>query len=292
MTGFARAAGTDNVCAWTWETKSVNGKGLDVRVRLPRGYDALETQVRERVAKRFKRGNISLNLELTWINPQITLQVNKDVLGQVVRAAEVVQSTMPSVQAPCVDGILALRGVLEHVEVQLDADDLKTVEKTVLQGLECMLDSLSEARNAEGQRLDKVLQTQLADIETLSQQAATLAVMQPEIIRQRLAKQVQALIQDVEETINPERLAQEAALLMIKADVREELDRLEAHIAAAHSLMAKGEPVGRQLDFLCQEFNREVNTLCSKSADTELTKIGLELKSIIEQFREQVQNIE
>lgn len=291
MTGFARAAGVVPVCAWAWEAKSVNGKGLDVRVRVPRGFDALEIAARDRVAKRFKRGNISLNLDLTWSHAQVALKVNEDVLSQVVQAVGDLQKTMPTVQAPCADGILALRGVLEQVDVQHSDEDHAFVEQSVLQGLDQMLDQLQEGRNGEGERLNVVLRAQMTSIDDLCQSATALAALQPKMIRKRLAKQVEALCQDIE-MLNPERLAQEAAVLMIKADIREELDRLNTHVTSARDLMAKEEPVGRRLDFLCQEFNREANTLCSKSTDTELTKIGLELKSVIEQFREQVQNIE
>ena len=291
MTGFARAAGTDDVCVWAWESKSVNGKGLDVRVRLPRGFDALEGAARERATKFFKRGNISLNLELTWVRPQIGIQVNEDVLAQILNAAEKVQDAMPAVRPPSADGILALRGVLEQVELPPSPDEHQALEAQLLQGLDQALEQLIEVRDAEGQRLGGVLHDQLADIETLSEQATALAALQPEEIRKRLLSQVEALTQDIE-AVNPERLAQEAALLMVKADIREELDRLSAHVAAARDLLGQGEPVGRRLDFLCQEFNREANTLCSKSSDTELTRIGLELKAVIEQFREQVQNIE
>ena len=291
MTGFARAAGGDDTCVWAWEAKSVNGKGLDVRLRLPRGFDALEILARDRVTRRFKRGNVSLNLDLTWTRSQTTLQVNDEVLSQIIRAGEKVQQVLPAAHPPSIDGILALRGVLEQVEFQVEADQLQAVEGVLLEGLEQALDQLAEGRDGEGQRLGGVLHDQLADIETLSEQAGSLAALQPEVLRKRLVTQVEALIQDVD-GLDPERLAQETALLMVKGDIREELDRLVAHIEAARDLLGQEDPAGRRLDFLCQEFNREANTLCSKSSDTQLTRIGLELKAVIEQFREQVQNIE
>ena len=291
MTGFARTAGTTDACAWAWEAKSVNGKGLDVRLRLPRGFDALEGATRERAAKRFKRGNVSLNLEVTWTKPLTTVRINDDVLDQVLEAIPVVQDARPDVRPPSVDGILGLRGVLEQIDEEPTADERAALEGALLDGLDQVLDQLADGREGEGQRLGAVLHDQLADIETLCERAGELAALQPDAIRKRLADQVRLLIQDVG-TMDAERLAQEAALIMTKADVREELDRLSAHIGAARDLLGSGEPGGRRLDFLCQEFNREANTLCSKSSDTELTRIGLELKAVIEQFREQVQNIE
>ncbi|MEG3618937.1 YicC/YloC family endoribonuclease [Magnetovibrio sp. PR-2] len=291
MTGFARAEGATDLCTWGWEAKSVNGKGLDIRLRYPRGFDFIDASTRERVTKRFKRGNVSLNLDINWTKSQATVSLNEDVLAQVLEAATAIQDKVPNAQPPSVDGILALRGVLEQSDDEFSAEDAQALEVDLLMGLDQLLDQLSEGRDAEGARMGGVLHDQLAVIESLSEEAANLAAMQPEAIRQRLVDQVAQLVEDVD-TLDPDRLAQEAAIVMTKADVREELDRLSAHIAAARDLLAEDEPVGRRLDFLCQEFNREANTLCSKSSDTELTRVGLELKAVIEQFREQVQNIE
>lgn len=291
MTGFARADGSTETCTWGWEAKSVNGKGLDVRLRLPRGFDALEASARDRVAKRFKRGNISLNLDITWTRPLSQVRINDDVLDQVLAAVDKVQAARPDARPPSVDGILGLRGVLEQIDDEPTPDEREALEGDLLAGLEQTLDQLADGREAEGQRLGGVLHDQLAEIETLSEQAGDLASTQPDAIRERLVQQIEQLTLDAS-AIDPARLAQEAALIMTKADVREELDRLSAHIAAARDLLGEAEPVGRRLDFLCQEFNREANTLCSKSSDTELTRIGLDLKAVIEQFREQVQNIE
>jgi uncharacterized protein (TIGR00255 family) len=291
MTGFARADGSAETCTWGWEAKSVNGKGLDVRLRLPRGFDALEAAARDRVAKRFKRGNIALNLDITWTRPLSQMRINDEVLDQVLAAVDKVQAARPDARPPSVDGILGLKGVMEQIDFEPTPDEREALEGDLLAGLEVALDQLADGREAEGQRLGGVLHDQLAEIETLSEQAGDLAATQPDAIRERLVQQIEQLTLDAS-AIDPARLAQEAALIMTKADVREELDRLSAHIAAARDLLGEAEPVGRRLDFLCQEFNREANTLCSKSSDTELTRIGLDLKAVIEQFREQVQNIE
>ena len=291
MTGFARAEGSTPTCTWGWEAKSVNGKGLDVRLRLPRGFDALDAPVRHRVAKAVKRGNVSLNLDITWTRPLSVVRVNDEVLDQVLAAADKVKAARPDVAPPSVDGILALRGVLEQIDEEPDADERAQLEGVLLAGLDQTLEQLIDGRDAEGQRLGGVLHDQLAVVESLCEQAGDVAALAPDAIRKRLVEQVEQLTRDFA-AIDPDRLAQEAALIMTKADVREELDRLSAHIAAARDLLGEVEPVGRRLDFLCQEFNREANTLCSKSSDTDLTRIGLDLKAVIEQFREQVQNIE
>lgn len=291
MTGFARAEGATDTCTWGWEAKSVNGKGLDVRLRYPRGFDFLDIAARERVAQRFKRGNVSLNLDINWTKPHAAVTVNEDVLVQVLDAIPKIQAVVPEVEPPSVDGILGLRGVLEQSDEEFSGDDARALEGILMTGLDQLLDQLAEVRDAEGERMGGVLHDHLADIENLSDEAVELAAMQPDAIRTRLNEQVQALVDDFA-AIDPDRLAQEAAVAMTKADVREELDRLAAHVEAARELLTQDGPVGRRLDFLCQEFNREANTLCSKSSDTELTRVGLDLKAVIEQFREQVQNIE
>jgi len=291
MTGFARAAGAGATCTWGWEAKSVNGKGLDVRLRTPRGFDFIDAPVRARVAARFKRGNVSLNLDLNWNQTRTSLTVNEDILAEVLVAVGKIQDTVPGVQPPTVDGILGLRGVVEQGDDDLSAAETAALENVLLEGLEDLLAELAAGRDQEGARMGDILHGQLATIERLTGDAGRLAAVQPDAIRTRLNRQIAALVDDVD-VLDKDRLAQEAALLMIKADVREELDRLSAHLEAARELLNKGQPVGRRLDFLCQEFNREANTLCAKSNDTELTRVGLELKAVIEQFREQVQNIE
>lgn len=291
MTGFAREHGYDDHCSWTWEVKSVNGKGRDVRSRLPQGLEELDAPVRDRIAKGFRRGNFNVQLTVAWTGPLGGYRINTDMLDQVIALVPGIQAKVPDAAPPSVDGLLSLRGVIEPVDDMVPEDKRAELDAALLAGLDEALARLSAMRAEEGARLLAVLSGQVDEIERLQARAAALASTQPDAIRKRLAEQVAALVEDAG-TLDQERLAQEAALLMTKADIREELDRLSAHVAAARELLAVDEPVGRKLDFLCQEFNREANTLCSKSWDRELTAIGLDLKTVIDQLREQVQNIE
>lgn len=293
MTGFARAHAEQAKpnLAWTWEARSVNGKGLDVRLRLPPGYEALEIPAREAAAKRFTRGNISLTLTMQ-ARPDATaatVQVNEALLRQLMDMA---RDLPPHIAPPTFDGLLNVRGVLQTPdETTLDDDAREAHEAAALSSLGDALSALAVARDDEGTRLNAVLTGQLETIESLTTQAGQSAQMRPDVARERLRTQVQALL-EASPTLPEDRLAQECALLATKLDVREELDRLIAHIAQARALLAAAGPCGRRLDFLCQEFNREANTLCSKAQDTALTRIGLDLKAVIDQLREQVQNIE
>ncbi len=291
MTGFARSSDTFANYNWTWEVRSVNGKGLDVRVRIPSGFDALDLATRNAVAARFKRGNISLTLSVSHVQEQAGYRVNHDLLKQLVEVMKTVEAEVPGVSAPSVDGLMGLRGVIEPVEETESEEEHTQAQTAILDSLKKALSDLKENRQAEGARMQEVLAGHIADIETLCTKAEKCAATQPEAIRARLIRQLKDVMEDVPE-LDEERISQEAAILMTKADVREELDRLRAHIEGARDLLKGGSPCGRKLDFLCQEFNREANTLCSKAQDVELTRIGLDLKTVIEQFREQVQNIE
>lgn len=293
MTGFARAHAEQTIppLTWTWEARSVNGKGLDVRLRLPPGYEALEFPAREAAGKRFTRGNITLSLTVQ-VRADATpaaLHVNEPLLRQLMDMA---RDLPPHIAPPSFDGLLSVRGVLSAAdETAMDDDTHKTHEAAVLRTLDDALAALASARDEEGARLEAVLAGHLATVETLTAQAGDTAQMRPEAARERLRAQVQALL-DAAPALSEERLAQECAVLATKLDVREELDRLTAHVAQARELIAATGACGRRLDFLCQEFNREANTLCSKAQDTALTRIGLDLKAVIDQLREQVQNIE
>ena len=291
MTGYARAQGQDADCSWTWEVKSVNGKGLELRTRMAGGYDFLEPSVRERLQKRFRRGNLTASLTVTQLAQGADIAVNEAALAKYVEVARRWAAAAPDLAPSSIAGLMALKGVLEVADGTVGPELGESREPAILKALDQAMDALGAMRLAEGRRMGQVLRGHLADIENLVQKAEKTASLDPQQIKGRLKQQVQALL-DAVPALSEERLAQEAALLVQKGDVREELDRLKAHLAAALELMSAGEAVGRRLDFLCQEFNREANTLCSKAADMELTRIGMALKAVIEQFREQVQNIE
>ncbi|MEX0921263.1 MAG: YicC/YloC family endoribonuclease [Rhodovibrionaceae bacterium] len=290
MTGFARSQGANALAEWSWEVKSVNGKSLDARFRVPSGYESLEQSGRAALAARFKRGNFQLALTLRQqIEPEVHL--NRAALDSVMALVGRLRQEGIEADPPRLDGLLQLRGVIETQERELAAEEFLALEAELLAALETALDELAEVRAAEGAKLLQLAEAQLAEIERLRSAASGMAATQPEALRARLRQQVEELLQSAA-SLDSDRLYQEAALLATKADIREELDRLAAHVEAARALLASGEAVGRKLDFLCQEFNREANTLCSKSQDVALTRLGLDLKSSIEQLREQVQNLE
>lgn len=291
MTGFARSEGGIEGCTWVWEAKSVNAKGLDVRCRIPAGFETLEPKIRELAQARFTRGNLSINLQLNWDRPAAVYQVNADALEHLRELLPALREMFPDCQPASLDGLLSLKGVLEPGDDSMDGDLRERIDAAALTDFEQLIARLLEARADEGRHLHGVLTEQLDTIVGLCKKAETIAAAQPDAIKARLAEQVRELL-DAVPALPEERLAQEAAVLMLKADVREELDRLRGHCDAAATLLSRNDAVGRRLDFLCQEFNREANTVCSKSADIELTRVGLDLKAVIEQMREQVQNVE
>jgi uncharacterized protein (TIGR00255 family) len=288
MTGFARAEGEADGISWIWELKSVNSRSLDLRLRLPPGFDPLEAQLRASLARRCRRGNIAATLSVNRLVPP-AIRINRAVLAQIVALLGELAGDIEAAP-PRLDGLIGLRGVIETVE-----DDPESVVETrraaVVDGWAVALDRLALARAEEGARLSAMVSAQRAELAGLVEAAAGCAAAQPEAIRARLLTLL-GEVSDLAPTMPQERVAQEVAMLVTRSDIREELDRLRAHIAQAGELLERGESVGRQLDFLCQELNREANTLCSKSADIELTRIGLALKAAVEQFREQVQNLE
>lgn len=290
MTGFARAEGGDDLVSWTWEVKTVNGRSLDVRSRLPSGYEALDPVVRKALAACCHRGNAQVNLSVKRSEAPQAWQLNEELLAQVLEVVGRLGTKLDAAP-PRLDGLLALRGVLEPVEEEENPQQRDQRLKAIDSGLGEALDALVAMRGEEGARLLALTRGHIDTIERLCGDAAACAATQPEALRQRLRDQLDLLLSE-SNALPEDRLAQELAVLASKADVREELDRLTAHVAAARSLLAQGGAIGRKLDFLCQEFNREANTLCSKSTDVDLTRIGLDLKSAIEQLREQVQNIE
>lgn len=291
MTGFARAQGAQGAWRWHWEVRSVNARGLDVRVRVPEGFEGLEQPARLLAGERFARGAITASLTLDADPARGSVRVNMEALAQVLAALKQLEGMVPQAAAPSLDGILALRGVIDAQPPALNEAELAARDAAVLGSLAHALDSLKAARRDEGGRLDAVLRHHAERMETLVGEAERLAATQPEQMRARL----NASLDDVLKSragVGEERLAQELALLLVKADVREEIDRLKSHLTQARALFAEAGAQGRRLDFLAQELNREANTLCSKSSDIQLTRVGLELKATIDQLREQVQNVE
>jgi len=290
MTGFAESHGGRETARWRWEARSVNGRGLEIRLRLPQGFDAIEPAARVLAGDRFKRGNVQATLTYDPGLGARGLRIDAAALASAVKIAKEVAAET-GLRPASVDGLLALKGVIVQDEELAGPDAERSGrDAAILETLAACFDALAKARRNEGTKLAAVLNAQIGEIARLTGSAGLAAVAQPAAIRDRLTQQINDLM--VPGTVAPERLAQEIALLATRADIREEIDRLNAHASEARRLLASGEAVGRRLDFLAQEFNREANTLCSKSADVELTRIGLDLKAAIDQFREQAQNVE
>ena len=290
MTGFARADGEYADWQWSWETKSVNNKALDVRVRMPSGHDRLELPSRQAASKRFKRGSVNMVLNLAHASAgedKNKYEVNENLLSQLLAAAKEHSNT--GVQN--IETLLTIRGVVDKVDEAESETDQAQRHASILKCLDEALDALLLNRQLEGQKLHSILTAQLDEIEDCVRNAASAESLRPELRKQRLQIQLREVL-EAEPPVTEDRLAQELAILLIKGDITEELDRLKAHVSSACDLLSEGGAIGRRLDFLCQELNREANTVCSKSNDNTLTKHGLELKVLIEQFREQVQNVE
>ena len=290
MTGFARADGNAVGFRWTWEIRSVNGKGLDLRFRLPPGFERLDAPVREHTTAHLTRGNIQATLTVVGESAAARIRINQDVLGEVLSAMNQIAERVDA-RPPTLDGILAIRGVVETAEGEMLAETRDALDAAILSGLVRVLSNLVAMRASEGEAIATVLKARLVELAKLTRAAEASPARTPEVIQARLAEQVAALL-DAAPALDPDRLHQEAVLLATKADIREEIDRLDAHVVAAGDLLAKGGPVGRRLDFLAQEFNRETNTLCAKSNDRTLTAIGLDMKAVVDQLREQIQNLE
>jgi uncharacterized protein (TIGR00255 family) len=288
MTGFARMAGSSPSMSWTWEARSVNHRGLDVRVRLPPRLDTLEPRIRELLAKRVTRGSVTIALDLKRQAAGGTLAVNREMIERILELKRELGARVDQ-SPPRIESLLAIRGVLESGDSEEPAALDAETEAALLASLGQAVEALVAMRAIEGRRLAGLLAAQVDAIEGLTREALALASLQPAVIAERLQRQVAQLIG---EGLPPERLAQEAALLATRSDATEELDRLSSHVAAARELLAAGGSIGRKLDFLSQEFNREANTLTAKSGDIAVTRIGLALKGVIDQFREQVQNVE
>jgi uncharacterized protein (TIGR00255 family) len=290
MTGFARGHGVAGSYAWSWEIKSVNAKGLDLRLRLPPGWDAVEVPARKNATEKLSRGTVYANLTVERKGVAPTVKVNEPVLAAVLATLKSLSGKVEAAP-PSLDGILALKGVIEITEEDEREEDRRAAETAINAGFDRLLADLIAMRREEGATLGRLLSARLTEIAALAARAEAAPGRKPEAIKARLAEQVATLLA-ASQRFDSDRLHQEAILIASKADIREELDRLASHVAQVQKLIADGGPIGRRLDFLAQELNRESNTLTAKANDVELTNIGLELKSVVEQFREQVQNLE
>ena len=290
MTGFAHMEGSAGAVQWTWELRSVNGRGLDIRIRVPAGIERIEQDVRKVFSERFTRGNIQATLTIGRDDKTIEATVNQDVLDAVIDAAKRLSDSTDA-DPPRIDGLLNIRGVLEFNEPKSDDRTLQQEQASIMDGLVKTVDALEAMRTAEGEKIGEFVNGQIDGIEALARKADADPSTRPEAIAARLASQVKMVLEAGVE-LDEDRLHVEAAILASKADIREEIDRLIVHVDACRTLLADGGAVGRRLDFLAQEFNRESNTICSKSNAASLTAIGLDLKVLIDQFREQIQNLE
>jgi uncharacterized protein (TIGR00255 family) len=290
MTGFARASGAHDGLHWQWEIKSVNGKALDVRCRLAPGFEALEAGIRTVVSQLFKRGTLQVSLSVSGAAQAETVRLNEAVLEQLVSAGEALRNRIGGDPLRA-DVLLSLRGVLEVSAPEEDEAAIERRNTAMLVSFGEALEALGSARKEEGARLQAVITAQVERIAELANAARDNPARSPEAIKARLAEQI-ARLMETGATFDPDRLHQEAIMIATRSDIQEELDRLSSHVEAARALLASKDAIGRKFDFLAQEFNREANTLCSKAADRTMTAIGLDLKTVIDQMREQVQNIE
>ena len=289
MTGFARVTGEEGWGAWAWEARSVNGRSLDVRVNYPPGFDSLEREVKAMVTERFNRGSLQVSLRIDMASGAGGVVIDHVLLATLAEAARKTLGTELTSEA--VATLMTLKGVVETGSSSLrDLAADEAAMKVLSTGAALAMDQLAEARLAEGASLLAMLSGHLDTVEALSEKSAAIAATQPGLIKVKLQKQLEEL--DREGRVDAERFAAEAALSAARADVREELDRLAAHVKSGRDLLRTGSPAGRKIDFLAQELNREANTLCSKSASLELTNAGLSLKGVIDQFKEQAANVE
>ncbi|NKB51303.1 MAG: YicC family protein [Rhizobiaceae bacterium] len=290
MTGFGRSEGQLDGVGWNWELRAVNGKNLDIRLRLPSGYERMEQVAKKQIAEEISRGNLQVSLSLGRRGGATATVLNEDMLERVIAAIEKIESISQRAPSSAAD-ILAIRGVLDTNDAELGEDQQKKLEAMMLESLRQATAALNQNREQEGAALSTILLGLVRQVKDLTDAAENDPSRSSEAIAERLQEQLNR-IDGLNGELDGERLHQEVALLATKADIREELDRLAAHTTAAADLIRNGSPIGRKLEFLAQEFNRECNTLCSKSNAVSLTNIGLELKVVIDQFREQCLNVE
>lgn len=291
MTGFARVEGSSGRYRWAWELRSVNGKGLDIRSRLPQGHEHLEADLRRLLGAGLSRGNLQVGLTVTVSENRVEAVLNRDALDAVLALRETLGPELVDPAPMRLDSLLSIRGLVDLREATDDAEAIAARDADILGGLSAAADAMVAMRQSEGVALGRILSDHISRIEELASQIEADPARRPEEIGRRLEAQVASLM-DGAAGLDRDRLHQEIALLATKADLREEIDRLKAHVTAARDLIAAGGPIGRKLDFLAQEFNREANTICSKSTSVAVTAAGIELKVVIDQFREQVQNLE
>jgi uncharacterized protein (TIGR00255 family) len=290
MTGFARVEGYNDTARWIWEVRSVNGKSLDFRLRLPPGSDEQQLQIRKLVSKYFSRGNLQINLTIERQDAVALPVVNQPELDTVIAAIASLQERLDC-PAPAAEQILAIKGVMETGAIEESEEQKATLADALMKDFDKLMKELEKARAGEGDIVVKILENQLDKLNKLTLAITNDPSRKPDQIKIRLESQISVLL-DNTAGLDFDRLHQEAAILAAKADLREELDRLNAHIGSARQLLSGDGPVGRRLDFLCQEFNRECNTICSKSNASPVTAAGLDMKVVIDQIREQVQNLE
>ena len=290
MTGFARSEGESGEFSWNWEIRTVNGRGLDIRLRMPHGNEALEQPCRKLITSQLSRGNVTANLFVSREGSPVQIRLNEDVLREVT---DIISRTKDLIDAtpPTLDGILSVKGVLEAVEPEEDAEQFEERKDKILESLDEAVKNLIAARQDEGKKLAEVITSQFSGIKEIATEIEALPERSAEAIREKLTEQIKRLLES-NENLDEQRLHQEAMLIATKSDIAEELDRLNAHIESGYQLLQETGPVGRKLDFLVQELNREANTICSKANHIKTTQLGLELKAIIDQIKEQVQNIE
>ena len=294
MTGFARTNGNislgENIISWIWEIKSVNAKSLDLKYKLPTGFDDLALQLKQKTSEYLTRGSINAYLEINYENTSKTITIDEDLLNKITNTAISLCQKHREIAMPTAGELLSQKGIIEIKEASLSEEDMQILKENILKDYLKACKNLQSDRQKEGAKIKEALCEILQKISEITTKIETVFNTLPEKIKEKLNNQIKNLIQDI--TINDERLAQEVVLLITKADIKEEIDRLKTHIKSAYNLLDSNNSVGRRLDFLCQELNREANTTCSKAADISITDLGMDLKALIEQFREQVQNIE
>jgi len=291
MTGFSNIKRQNRLCSWNWELKSLNAKGLDLRCRLPKGFEHLEVKIKEILSSVFQRGNISVGLNLTWLKSQGCYHVNKSALTQILKFLGPIEKELNNKARSSASDLLRLPGVLEVLDTHISDVEQKKLDEIFLKDLHEAISNLKTMREREGGHLYIILVKQLSRIKNLINDAEKLLKKEPQLLKKRFEESINKVLK-LDSELPKERIIQEIALLAAKADIREELDRLKSHHKEALNLLESEGSVGRKLDFLCQELNREVNTLCAKSSFIEMIKLGVEMKVFVEQFREQIQNIE